>query len=75
MRSQSYQDVIGAYANRGLMTTIGGFDVLSNHVCPGTDPRLNIFANWKLPQCDDATRTGSAVPRGRIAVRRGHSRE
>ena len=51
--SMSYQDVIGAYANRGLMTTIGGFDVLSNHVCPGTDPRLKIFANWKLPQCDD----------------------
>ena len=51
--SMSYQDVIGAYANRGLMTTIGGFDVLSNHVCPGTDPRLKIFANWKLPQCDE----------------------
>ena len=33
------------------MTTIGGFDVLSDHVCPGTDPRLKIFANWKLPQC------------------------
>jgi len=49
--NQSYQDVIGAYANRAIMTTIGGFDVLSDHVCPGADPRLKIFANWKLPQC------------------------
>ena len=35
------------------MTTNGGFDVLSNHVCPDTDPRLKIFANWKMPQCED----------------------
>lgn len=50
---QSYEDVPKAYADRAIMTTIGGFDVLSDHVCPGTDPRLNIFANWKLPQCDE----------------------
>ena len=49
---QSYEDVPAVYANRSIMTTLGEFDVLSNHVCPGTDPRLNIFANWKLPQCD-----------------------
>jgi Tol biopolymer transport system component len=48
----SYEDVPAVYANRSIMTTLGEFDVLSNHVCPGTDPRLNIFANWKLPQCD-----------------------
>jgi hypothetical protein len=47
----SYEDVIGAYANRAIMTTMGGFDVLSDHVCPGTDPRLRIFANWKRAQC------------------------
>jgi Tol biopolymer transport system component len=49
--AQSYEDVIGAYANRAIMTTMGGFDVLSDHVCPGTDPRLRIFANWKQAQC------------------------
>jgi Tol biopolymer transport system component/imidazolonepropionase-like amidohydrolase len=48
----SYKDVIGAYAPRSMMTTIGGFDVLSDHVCPGTDPRLRVFANWKLPECE-----------------------
>ena len=51
--AQSYQDVIGAYANRAIMTTTGGFDVLSDHVCPGTDPRLQIFANWKVPTCQN----------------------
>jgi Tol biopolymer transport system component len=51
--ANSYQDVIGAYAKRSMMTTTGGFDVLADHVCPGTDPRLRIFANWKLPQCED----------------------
>ena len=38
--ANSYKDVIGAYAKRSMMTTLGGFDVLSDHVCPGTDPRL-----------------------------------
>jgi Tol biopolymer transport system component len=49
--ANSYEDVIGAYANRAIMTTMGGFDVLSSHVCPGTDPRLRIFAVWKQAQC------------------------
>jgi Tol biopolymer transport system component/imidazolonepropionase-like amidohydrolase len=49
----SYDDVTKAYSNRSMMTTIGGFDVLSDHVCPGTDPRLRVFANWKLPQCEE----------------------
>jgi Tol biopolymer transport system component len=48
----SYADVPAVYANRSIMTTLGEFDVLSNHVCPGTDPRLNVFANWKLPLCE-----------------------
>jgi Tol biopolymer transport system component/imidazolonepropionase-like amidohydrolase len=50
--SMSYKDAIGAYANRAIFTTMGGFDVLSDHVCPNTDPRLRIFANWKMAQCE-----------------------
>jgi len=51
--AMSYQDVIGAYTKRSMMTTLGGFDVLSDHVCPGTDPRLRLNVNWKLPQCEE----------------------
>lgn len=51
--ANSYKDVIGAYTKRSMMTTLGGYDVLSDHVCPGTDPRLRVNANWKLPQCEE----------------------
>ena len=51
--ANSYADVPAAYAKRSMMTTLGGFDVLSDHVCPGTDPRLRLNVNWKLPQCED----------------------
>jgi hypothetical protein len=49
--ANAYEDVPAAYANRAIFTTMGGFDVLSSHVCPGTDPRLRIFAVWKQAQC------------------------